>query len=106
MDPLEEPDHGIRLADLRQLVPRDLQALQDFVGLLLGQQPMFGDEYVVKRVEPQGWACRSCSPRSHAAVRAGPRGFSKPPRRAKAFSHPGPPGFLPLSSRLKARCSF
>src|SRR2546426_4626725 len=96
MDPLQQPDHGVRLPDLRELVARDLHRLQDLVGLVWREQAMLGDELVFEDVKPQEGASRSLFPLSHAAVRAGPRGLSRPPaRRAKAFSNPGPPGFSP-----------
>src|SRR5207249_7239333 len=39
-DLLEDLDHGVTLPDLRELVPCDLQGLQDPVCLFLRDQPM------------------------------------------------------------------
>src|SRR2546427_5313118 len=108
VDPLEHADHRVRLPDLRELVPRHAEPLEDGLRFLGGQQSVLRDQFVFEHVKSQGGASGSWYSLSHVAARAGPRGFSKPPpRSAEAFSNPGPPGFLPvLDGPVKSQMLF
>src|SRR5256714_8728787 len=111
---LEDLDHRIALANLRELVSRDLQRLEYAIGVFLGDEPMLWDQLVLQYVKPQGGASLGDRPFStwHVirarAVRA--RGDFRGPRAVRrARSNPGPPGFFPPAlarERLKAGCSF
>src|SRR6266487_2996200 len=53
-DLLEHLDHRIALPDLRELVPRDLQRLQNAIRLFLRDEPMLWNELMLQYVKPQG----------------------------------------------------
>src|SRR2546430_16629020 len=59
LDFFEDLNDGIALPNLRELVPRDLQCLQDAVCLFLREEAMFWYELMLQDVKPQGgppWA--------------------------------------------------
>src|SRR5437667_5324271 len=56
LDLLEHLDHRIALPDLRQLVPRDLEGLQDPIRVFLRDEPVLWDSLVLQYVKPQGEA--------------------------------------------------
>src|SRR5881398_3728066 len=64
LDLLEHLNDRIALPDLRQLIPRDLEGLQDPIRVFLRDEPMLWDQLVLQYVKPQGGASlgvRPCS---------------------------------------------
>src|SRR5437667_11670715 len=113
LDLLEHLNDRIALPDLRQLIPRDLEGLQDPIRVFLRDEPMLWDQLVLQYVKPQGGASlgvRPCSTWHVTAQAVRARGDFRGLRAVRrARSNPGPPGFFPLfgdDERLKAGCSF
>src|SRR5256886_58320 len=110
---LEDLDHRIALANLRELVSRDLQRLQYAIGVFLGDEPMLWDQLVLQYVKPQGgppWATDRFPPgMSSAREPCGPAGtFGAPARSAGPVRTPDHPVSFrpPVRGAVKSRMLF
>ena len=94
---LQHLDHGVRLPDLRKLVLRDLQGLENSLRLFLRDEPMLWYELMLQHVKPQGRSSLGAlvSPgMSFATSRTGPRGLSGTPRGSQGPFEPRTTRFL------------
>ena len=116
MDPLEQLDDRVRPFDLRELVLRECHPGHHRGRLVIGQQPMFGDELVIEGVKGHwllslgdlgvlgsGWVGRVRCPDGPAGNFGPRRGAT---RRFRTPDHPVSSPSLQSERGLKAGCSF